>query len=310
MSTIISKDTIKEKLDSIMKASDNNIRMYFYTKDKKIFQPKLIESTFSLIGNSYINFLKEIIEKVAEISEFDLDGNLTSDLVYLNTSDETIPDYKNLLKLLEEDNHEVLEESMIKNFYNSIKAVVFVINEEIKIIKKFSYPKRLLAKNKVLSFKKYPLEQVQEDIFSLDSSVDIFEIDNIAYILNVYSFECIFSLETEYKKKVDESISLLESSELIKGVITFKEECLKNKNTSKRLLKLLNKNNFAILKEKKKELKKVISDYDLDIKLTDDGDINFSSGDNVGQILNLLGDNYYISSILEEKRLAKANQKL
>lgn len=307
--SIMTTEELLNNLDEILQEEDNNIRMYFYTTKKKLFQPVLIEDTFKDIKHSYIESLKKIIGKVENIEEHDLDGNLTTELVYVDSEEKKIEDYINLSSLLANDEHEVLEEKEIPTFYKTVKATVFVINEKIKIIKKFSYPKRLLNK-KVINFKKYPLEQVKEDIFSIDNSIDLFEIDGITYILNNYAFECIFSLESEYQTRVNESIELLNNSNLMSGVDEFKSECLKSKTNTKRLLKLLNKNNFEILNERKDTIKTVIENYDLAIELSEEGNIVFSNNCEVGQILNLLGDNYYISTILEEKRLSKANQQL
>lgn len=302
---------LKKQIEGILTDEQANIRMYFYTSEKKLFQPQLIETTYKNIKKDYLESLINTIKKIKEISPFDLDGNLDSELVYLemNTGGKEVIDYIGFTELVSNDVCHPLESDQIKKFYRKVKATIFVINNQIILIKKFSYPKKLLN-NTVLNIKKYPLKQVEEDIFSIDNRIDAFQINDKVYILNNNAFEVIFSLETEYKKKIDDTISLLEDSSLMEGVEDFKIKCLSNKSTTKRLLKLLNKNNFRELKEKKELVQQVITTYDLNINLSSEGKIVYTGEEEIGEILNLLGDNYYVSSILKEKRLAKASEKI
>lgn len=304
-------EELKDQIKKILNSNEANIRMYFYTSDKKLFQPELIETTYENIKKDYLESLINLIQKIKEISPFDLDGNLDSELVYLdiNTTDKEIIDYIEFNKLISNDTCHPLEKKEIKSFYKKVKATIFVVNNQITLIKKFSYPKKLLN-NTVLNIKKYPLKQVEEDIFSIDNRIDAFEINDKVYILNNNAFEVIFSLETKYKKKIDNTISLLEESSLMEGVEDFKIKCLSNKTTTKRLLKLLNKNNFNELKEKKDLVQEVINTYDLNINLSAEGKILYTGEEEIGEILNLLGDNYYVSAILKEKRLAKSSKEL
>lgn len=305
-------EKLKEEIKRILTDNEASIRMYFYTSDKKLFQPELINTTYGSIKKDYLDSLLNIIQKIKEISPFDLDGNLDNELVYLdinNTSDTEISDYINFRKLISNDICYSLEKKEIKSFYTKVKATIFIINNQITLIKKFSYPKKLLN-NSVLNIQKYPLKQIKEDIFSIDNRIDAFEINNNVYILNNNSFEVIFSLETKYKKKIDDTISLLEDSSLMEGVEKFKEKCLGNKTTTKRLLKLLNKNNFNELKQRKELVQEVIDTYDLNINLSSEGKILYTGKEEIGEILNLLGDNYYVSTILKEKRLAKSSKEL
>lgn len=305
-------EKLKEEIKRILTDNEASIRMYFYTSDKKLFQPELINTTYGSIKKDYLDSLLNIIQKIKEISPFDLDGNLDNELVYLdinNTSDTEISDYINFRKLISNDICYFLEKKEIKSFYTKVKATIFIINNQITLIKKFSYPKKLLN-NSVLNIQKYPLKQIKEDIFSIDNRIDAFEINNNVYILNNNSFEVIFSLETKYKKKIDDTISLLEDSSLMEGVEKFKEKCLGNKTTTKRLLKLLNKNNFNELKQRKELVQEVIDTYDLNINLSSEGKILYTGKEEIGEILNLLGDNYYVSTILKEKRLAKSSKEL
>lgn len=303
------KQKILENIKKILDEEISEIRMFFYTSNKKICQPKLIKTTYKEIKTSYLSSLYKIIDKVGDIAPFDLDGNLDNELVYLNPVEEDIKDYLTLFELISNDDCFVLESNKVKSFYNNVRATIFVINNKITLIKKFSYPKRLLKKS-ILNIKKYPLEQVEEDIFSLDNRIDAFELDGTVYILNNNAFETIFSLESEYQSKINATISLLKDSELIEGVEEFKNECLNHKSRTKRLLKLLNKNNFNVLKEKKELIKEVIDTYSLTIELSEEGKIVYSDKQEIGEILNILGDNYYISSILQEKRLAKSSQEI
>lgn len=309
MTIDVNKEKLIKVLNDTIKSDESEIRMYFYTSDNKIYQPKLDRETYKTLKISFLEPLIKTLKKLGEIQPFDLDGNLDSELAYLDPKKGDIKPYLDLSKLLKFDKHEVLEKKDIKKFYEHIKASIFIINNKITLMKKFSYPKKLLS-NSILNIKKYPLEQVKEDIFSIDSRVDFFEIDGNVYILNNNSFEVIFSLESQYKEQINNTINILEDADILENLEEFKEDCLKTKPKTKKLLKLLNNNNFNAFKNRRNLVEEVIKTHDLDVELSPEGKIVYSKKETVNEILNLLGDNYYVSSILEEKRLAKANKKI
>lgn len=287
-------------------AKGNNLRFYFYTKDKRLFRPKMTEAFFEKLIKGQMKALVDIIQGFNSVEPFDLDGNLDNEISYINLESHPISDFDLLKSKLKDDDYENLTEDMIEKFYNKVQAVVAVINEDLILIKKFSYPKKLL-KNSIFRFKKYPLEQVEDEIFSIDNRVDVFEINNKMYILSNYFFECIFSMEQEYHKKIDESKGLIKNSTLLDNDDKFLEDCLKNKRTTKKLLKLIHKNNFSKVKSEMGIVEEVIEEYDLKIKIND-GKIDYNEGDSIVQILDLIGDNYYMSTILKEKRLSQKNK--
>lgn len=297
---------LRERINEIRR-DENNLRFYFYTNEGILVKPEMRESFFENLIDVQVGALINFLSGHEAIEEFDLDGNLDSELACWNLESNSIDRYTTIKNKLINDDYEMLEESQISDFYDNIRAIVIVINDNLTLIKKFSYPKRLI-KNSIIKFKKYPLEQVEDDIFSIDNRVDLFEIDNKIYILSNYFFETIFDLTSEYQNKVNQSREILENSNLLNNENSFIDDCLKGKRNTKKLLKLINKNNFENVKDNFEEVKRVIDEYDLSITLADNT-INYSHGDSVPQILDLIGDNYYISRILSEKRLAKANKK-
>ena len=296
---------ISNYLQNIISEGEN-LRFYFYTRDKKLFKPEMRENFFGKLIKEQVEALINMVKGYNSIEEFDLDGNLDNEISYIDLNTEKIPDYDLLKQKLEDDDYENLSADMVDEFYEKVRAVVAVVNEKLILVKKFSYPKKLIN-NSYIRFKKYPLTEVEDEIFSIDNRVDVFEVKGKLYILSNYFFECMFSMEQEYHSKVNESKKLIDDSKLLENNEEFIDSCLCSKRNTKKLLKLIKKNNFTKVKSKIKEVEKVIEEYDLSITIKD-SKIVYNEGDSVTQILDLVGDNYYISHILGEKRLAQKNK--
>ncbi len=296
---------LKAKLEAI-RNEENNLRIYFVTKNDILFKPQLLVELNNEIITDQINHIVKYLNKVDEITEHNLDGNLTGEVSYMKV--EGFNEYNLIKQKILDDDCENLEPSNVDSFYNQLKGIILCIGETLMLFKKFSYPKRLKGKN-YLIFQKFPLTQIKEDIFSIDNRVDFFQLGENIYINSEINFEIFFSLESQYHEKIVESKQLLIETEIIENVDEFINDCCSKKRSTKKLLNLLNSNNFEKIKENIQEVKEVITEFALNINI-ENGKIIYENDSNDEQILNLLGDKYYTSTILKEKRLAKTSETL
>lgn len=222
------KNGVITAINNLKNNTENNLRLYFYTNDKRLFKPEVNESFFKSLIENQLGFLLNTVDKCNEIEDFDLDGNLDSSISFISKEEiDKIEDYKILKDKLDRDDYITLEKRMVDDFYKKVNCIVMIIDNKLTLIKKFTYPKKLIN-NSFLKFKKYPLEAIEDDVFSIDSRVDIFTLEDKMFVLNTYFFENIFSMESEYTKKINETKNIIENSNLIKNTDDFISSCLKN----------------------------------------------------------------------------------
>lgn len=139
------------------------------------------------------------------------------------------------------------------------------------------------------------------NLIGIDSYIDLIICDNEIVVVNHSSFERIFDLHKTFE---DAAIKVLNNPKLKANIENFNElenGILSNLSYVKRVSKLLEKPNSLIFLDKIEKTKKVISDFNLDIKINDENKIVYRDKTQLGDFINLMQDAYYKTIIGEEK---------
>lgn len=144
-------------------------------------------------------------------------------------------------------------------------------------------------------------------MLATDEYIDFIMDDEDIYIFQHISFERIFNLRSKFVEKAKSVLSNKKLSDKIENFEKLKEDALENQSYVKRLAKLSNgKNDAALFLEDLDDTKKVINDFNLDIKFNDTGDkLVFRGESQVASFIGLMQDAYYQTLIGKQNGMDK-----
>ncbi len=168
--------------------------------------------------------------------------------------------------------------------------VITFVNEKKKklcMYRKFTLPKAFNARRKV-SIVNGNLQEIKDDIFTIDMNIDAFELNGNTYIVNRYYFETFFSFKEEYVKYVEDSLNHLKNENVIDNFDEFSLRCLESNNLVRKLVYVVKQNRLKWLKINISGAKSVIGEYNLKVVI-DSGRIVYSKKDcNITDVMKLI----------------------
>lgn len=222
------------------------------------------------------------------------DGHLAVanlDVAHVNTA---------IAQLEEEDNvHGDMEELILENI--NFYCVKFTINNEsMYIFRRFTKMKKI-RRGFLGVLEDNSLKRVENDLFiGLDRDVDIIVFRNQMLIINRFALQTIFNLNDYFTDRAQQALSEIERGDVISNFEEFREDCLEDRQASKRITKIINTpDRIADFLRNAHLLPNVIAEADLDIELNERGQIIYTRNRQVrSQILFCIADAYYLSLIL------------
>ncbi|WP_076462029.1 Kiwa anti-phage protein KwaB-like domain-containing protein [Limosilactobacillus caccae] len=145
------------------------------------------------------------------------------------------------------------------------------------------------------------------DMLATDEYIDFIMDEEDIYIFQHISFERIFNLRSKFVEKAKSVLSNTKLADKIENFDKLREEALDNQSYVKRLAKLSKgKNDAALFLEDLDATKKVINDFNLDIKFNEAGDkLVFRGESQVASFIGLMQDAYYQTLIGKHKGMDK-----
>lgn len=146
------------------------------------------------------------------------------------------------------------------------------------------------------------LRKVENDLFiGLDRDIDILVFRGEMLIMNRFSLQTIFDLQDYFIERATEALDQIQNGDVIFNFEEFREDCLSDRQASKRITKIINTpgriNGFL---SNAHLLPIVVEEADLDIELNENSQIVYTRSRDVrSQILFCIADAYYRSMILE-----------
>lgn len=150
-------------------------------------------------------------------------------------------------------------------------------------------------------------ELKNSDMLATDEYIDFIMDEEDIYIFQHISFERIFNLRSKFIEKAKSVLSNTKLADKIENFDKLREEALDNQSYVKRLAKLSKgKNDAALFLEDLDATKKVINDFNLDIKFNETGDkLVFRGESQVASFIGLMQDAYYQTLIGKHKGMDK-----
>ncbi|WP_274307268.1 Kiwa anti-phage protein KwaB-like domain-containing protein [Solibacillus daqui] len=258
-----------------------------------------------IVRNRLQRDLKELYVEVLQTRLFGLpqeeynpnvgqDGYLSVAPLYVAHVDETIE------KLESEENiHGDMNEMNLDdiNFY----CVTFTRNgESVYIFRRFTKMKKI--RRGISTFiEDNTLRKFDNDLFiGLDRDIDILVYQGEMLIVNRFALQTIFNLQDYFTTRATEALDHIENGNVISNFEEFREDCLNDRQASKRITKIINTpGRIEGFLANANLLPNVIEEAALEIELNEDGQIIYTRNRQVrSEILFCIADAYYLSLLL------------
>lgn len=249
--------------------------------------------------------LKELYTEVLQTRLFDLpqedynpnvgqDGYLSIaplNVAHVNATIEKLESEENIHGDMNEMNLDDI------NFY----CIRFTQNREaVYIFRRFTKMKKI--RQGISTFiEDNTLRKFDNELFiGLDRDIDILVYQGEILIINRFALQTIFNLQDYFTNRATEALNHIENGNVISNFEEFREDCLNDRQASKRITKIINTpGRIQGFLENANLLPNVIAEADLEIELNEDGQIIYTRSRQVrSQILFCIADAYYLSLLL------------
>lgn len=229
------------------------------------YNPNIGQDGYLPVAPLYVACVDEIIEKIEE------EENIHGDMNEMNLDD--------------------------INFY----CIKFTQNtESAYIFRRFTKMKKI-RKGISTFIEDNTLRKFNNDLFiGLDRDIDILVYQGEQLIVNRFALQTIFNLQDYFTGRATEALNHIENGNIISNFEEFREDCLNDRQASKRITKIINTpGRIEGFIENANLLPNVIAEADLEIELNEDGQIIYTRNRQVrSQILFCIADAYYLSLLL------------
>ena len=189
---------------------------------------------------------------------------------------------------------------MVIQIYNSKE------NKSIYLFKKYVQPSKAYRKSQKYIFSGGLLRPFMDEIITINSNVDAILMDEYYYIFNRNSFNSIFNYKDVFKKILDENSEMIRTSGLMSDPNQFVKDCEANGRHLTRLTKIILAKGFEEVSKKKEDIPTVVKEFNLSIKISENGQIIYRGKEDIPEILNLLLRHYVIDALTSDKMIAAA----
>lgn len=303
---------LDEMLDIVKKVNSNDVNLYMVhnVNSKKGRGYSVVNPT---IGNAFRQQLQSIVQD--EITRYE--GSPQAQYNPIGTLDNVVERAKVKSVKPISTLKEALDKPLQKFNFNNDSFNCFIYefsykdkNGELKSLLVFRRTKKFKSFKK--GFIGYLIngtfnELKNSDMLATDEYIDFIMDEDDIYIFQHISFERIFNLRSKFIEKATSVLSNTKLSEKIENFDKLREEALDNQSYVKRLAKLnKGKNDAALFLEDLDATKKVIDDFNLDIKFNEAGDkLVFRGESQVASFIGLMQDAYYQTLIGKHKGMDK-----
>lgn len=173
-------------------------------------------------------------------------------------------------------------------------------NESLYIFRRFTKMKKI-RRGMLGILDDNTLRKVDNELFiGLDRDIDILVFQNEMLIINRFALQTIFNLHDYFTERATDALERIQQGNVIANFDDFREDCLNDRQASKRITKILNTpGRIEGFLQTAELLPNVIAEADLDIELNEDGQIVYTRNREVrSQILFCIADAYYLSLLL------------
>lgn len=181
-------------------------------------------------------------------------------------------------------------------------------DSSIYLFKKYVQPSTAYKTSQKYTLSGGLLKPFMDEIITINAYVDAFLIDDFYYIFNRNSFNSIFSYKDVFKKILDDNTEMIQESGLMTDSDQFLADCETDGRYLTRLTKAILAKGFEEVAKKKEEIPTVVKEFDLSLKISENGEIVYRGKEDIPELLNLLLRHYVIDALTSNKMIAAAIQ--
>jgi len=173
-------------------------------------------------------------------------------------------------------------------------------NESMYVFRRFTKMKKI-RRGLLGLLEDNTLRKVENELFiGLDRDIDILVFQNEMLIINRFSLQTIFNLQDYFTERATSALDQIQIGNVISNFDEFREDCLTDRQASKRITRILNTpGRIEGFLQTAELLPNVIAEANLDIELNENGQIVYTRNREVrSQILFCIADAYYLSLLL------------
>lgn len=269
------------------------------------------------------NDLKDMIETTLKKMIKELERRELAEYDLIVSQDEVIQyvSYENVIhsmELFSQLTVDVTEENTLNEGVDFDKLDFLVIQmfipgcdgKKMILLKKHTKTSTNLKKNPMrIAFVGKEYCVLTDKILSIGTNVEAFLVDNNYYIFNRNAFNTMLDYKDIFHKIVDENIQAIIDTNIFTDAEGFVGACKADGRYLPRLTKAIIHNGFGNVVAHRENIRKVKTDYGLDIEVTEDNQVVYEKPEDIPEILNLLLEHYVTSALTDNKMLAKAIEK-
>ena len=268
---ITSSNIINSFWDNISNNNGVYCKIYFCKKNKSeytAYQPSVSEK----IKNTIVELVKEYLQGKANLVPVHYSPTRAcTDLEIENCYSEYVGNYKALDAAFSKTDH---VDTNIKPSELAFYCLEFGDLDDTfkyRLYRRITKFRRLSSKGILAYFRGGTLDKIDDEMFGIDGSIDILQVEEQFWIFNHIALERIFDLKDKFIFQAKAAMDILREANCIENFDAFEEDCLSDHRYHKTLAKIMDSNeNFGeSLVNNFDGIREAIDTFDLPIEITE-----------------------------------------
>ena len=313
----MNREEIKATIETYRHALNNNERIEINAMMVDQNNQRKARYKGYMLKLSFIN-IKPIVVKALEFIEdeltkkplgvYDLEISI-DDVIQMEERQKVVHGEEILSELsVDYNNNNTIQETTDFSKIKFVVIQVFFHDKSIFLFQKYIQPSTAFQTTEKFIFSGSQLRPFDKKILTLNCSVDAFLFDDTYYILNRNAFNSFFAYKDVFKRILVDNTEAIRNSGLLQNTDQFIKDCEADGRHLTRLTKAILAQGFQKVAEKKKNIKKVVQDFNLSLAISDQDEIIYRDKADVPDILNLLLRHFVIDALTSDKMIAAAIQ--
>lgn len=289
---------------NIMLVDQNNQRKKRY---KGLMLKTKLDDIKSVLVDSFAFLSKELDNRT--LDNYDLEISIDDSTQMLKRAD-VIHGEEILNQItIQYTNDNVVSENTDLSKIKFIVIQIFTDEKSMYLFKKYVQPSTSYKTSQKYVLSGGLLKPFTDEIITITSVVDALLLDDCYYVFNRNVFNSIFVYRDVFSKILSENADMICKCGLLSEPNKFISDCESDGRYLTRLTKVILAKGFDEAAKKKAEIPSVITEFNLSLKTSSDGEIIYRGKEDIPELLNLLLRHYVIDALTSSKMIAAAIQK-
>lgn len=288
---------------NIMLVDQNNQRKMRYKGS--MLRCKL-EDVKNVILGSFKYLLDEIDRRTLDIYDLEISVDDSTQMV---SKEDVIHGNEILAEMTVDYNSQnVITENTDLSKFKFMVIQIYHQEKQIFLFKKYLQPTAAYKTSQKYILSGGLLKPFAENIININSIVDAFLYDEAYFVFNRNAFNSIFAYKDVFAKILNDNIDVIKESGLLTDAESFVMDCESDGRYLTKLTKVILAKGFIEVTKSRAEIPGLIKEFDLSLKINDNGEILYRGKEDIPELMNLLLRHYVIDALTSSKMIAAAIQ--